>query len=193
MSIVIRGTGSSCPERRLTNADLESLVDTSDAWIVSRTGIRERRMLPPDEATSHMATRAARAALEMAGVGTDEIDLIVVSTVTPDTFTPATANHVHGNLCQGRAIPSQHGKSSIPTRSPWAGAAPSTCGRFRVPAPIWRTTGSDSRPVSMSSLPAASGTSCGSLRTPPPGGARSWCFATSRRGPSSGSMWTARS
>ena len=106
MSIVIRGTGSSYPERRLTNADFESMLDTTDAWIVARTGIRERRMLPPDEATSDIATRAARAALEMAGVGTDEIDLIVVATISPDNFTPATANHVHRNLCRGRAIPS---------------------------------------------------------------------------------------
>ena len=106
MSVVIRGTGSSCPERRLTNADLAKRVDTTDEWIVTRTGIRERRVLPPDEATSDLATRAAQKALEQSGIDADQLDLIAVATVTPDTLTPSTANRVQKNLCRGRAIPS---------------------------------------------------------------------------------------
>ncbi len=104
--IAIRGTGSSVPDARLTNADLEKLVETSDEWILSRTGIRERRMLSPDEATSDIATRAGQAALEMAGLGPGDLDLVIVATLTPDMFTPSTANLVQRNLGGGRSIPS---------------------------------------------------------------------------------------
>ncbi len=106
MSIVIRGTGSGLPERRLTNADFERWVDTSDEWIVARTGIHERRMLAPDQATSDMATLAARNALENAGIDAEGLDLIVVATLTPDTLTPSAANLVHRNLLKGRSVPS---------------------------------------------------------------------------------------
>jgi 3-oxoacyl-[acyl-carrier-protein] synthase-3 len=106
MSVVIRGTGSDLPQRELTNADLEKLVETSDEWIRSRTGIRTRHVLAPDEATSDIATRAGRRALEAAGVSATDIDLIVVSTLTPDTLTPSASNLVQANLCPGSGIPS---------------------------------------------------------------------------------------
>ena len=105
MSVLIRGTGSALPERVISNADLERLIDTNDEWIVTRTGIRERRMLAPEEATSDIVTRAAQRALEQAGLTAKDLDLIIVATCTPDTFTPATANHVHRNLCRGFTIP----------------------------------------------------------------------------------------
>lgn len=93
-TVSIVGTGSYVPERVLTNAELEKLVETSDDWITSRTGIKERRIAAPGEHTSHMAAKAARRAMEQAGVVAEEIDLILVGTVTPDTFFPSTACHV---------------------------------------------------------------------------------------------------
>jgi 3-oxoacyl-[acyl-carrier-protein] synthase III len=87
----ILGTGCYVPERVLSNADLERMVDTSDQWIVERTGIRERRIAGPDETTSTMATIAARRACEDASLAPDEIDLILVATVTPDFITPSAA------------------------------------------------------------------------------------------------------
>ena len=87
----IRSVGRFLPERRLTNKDLEEMVDTSDEWIVTRTGIRERRILQPGLGNSHMAVPAAMECLERAGVGPGEIDAIIVGTVTPDMFFPATA------------------------------------------------------------------------------------------------------
>ena len=80
----ITGLGSYLPERVLSNADLEKLVDTSDEWIYPRTGIKERRIAAADECTSHMGARAARKALAAAGVGAGDIDLILVATMTPD-------------------------------------------------------------------------------------------------------------
>lgn len=100
----IAGTGSYVPERVLTNADLEKMVDTTDEWILSRTGIRERRIAAPAEATSHMATKAAQRAMEAAGITADQIDLIIVATITPDTFFPSTACHVQRNLGATRAV-----------------------------------------------------------------------------------------
>jgi 3-oxoacyl-[acyl-carrier-protein] synthase-3 len=90
-TVSIIGTGSYVPERVLTNRDLEQMVETSDDWIRTRTGIRERRIAAADEATSDMATKAALAAMQQAEVAPEEIDLIVVATVTPDMFFPATA------------------------------------------------------------------------------------------------------
>jgi len=87
----ITGVGMSFPERRLTNADLEKMVDTDDAWIVERTGIRERRLVEPGTGASHHGALAARQALEHAGVTAAEVDLIIVPTVTPDMVFPATA------------------------------------------------------------------------------------------------------
>jgi 3-oxoacyl-[acyl-carrier-protein] synthase-3 len=79
------------PPRKLTNADLEKMVQTTDAWIQERTGIRERHMVDPGVATSHMATEAARRLLEQTGTRAEDIDLIIVATVTPDMMFPATA------------------------------------------------------------------------------------------------------
>lgn len=92
--VTIAGTGSYLPERVLTNTELEELVETSDDWIVSRTGIKERRIAADDEFTSHMAAKAAAKALEQADIPADEVDLIIVATITPDTLTPATACYV---------------------------------------------------------------------------------------------------
>jgi len=94
----ILGTGHYVPARVLSNHDLERTVDTSDAWIVERTGIRERRIAAPDEASSDMAAEAARRALEMAGIQATDIDLIVVATVTPDKPLPATAVYVQQKI-----------------------------------------------------------------------------------------------
>jgi len=97
-AVSIVGTGSYVPEKVLTNAELEKMVDTTDEWIVSRTGIKERRIAAEGEFTSHMAANAARRAMEQAGVTAEEIQLIVVATVTPDTFFPSTACHVQRQL-----------------------------------------------------------------------------------------------
>jgi 3-oxoacyl-[acyl-carrier-protein] synthase-3 len=94
----ITGTGSAVPEKVLTNADLEKLVDTTDEWITTRTGIKERRIAAEGEFTSTFATSAAEKALAMAGVPADELDLIVVATVTPDFPFPSTACLVQKNL-----------------------------------------------------------------------------------------------
>lgn len=87
----ITGTGSAVPEKVLTNFDLEKMMDTSDEWIVTRTGIRERRIAAEGEYTSTFAVAAAEKALAAAGVKAEEIDLIVVGTLTPDFPFPATA------------------------------------------------------------------------------------------------------
>ena len=97
-SVSIIGTGSYVPERVLTNAELEKMVETSDEWIVSRTGIRERRIAAKDEFTSDMAANAAKRAIEQAGIEPDEIDLIIVATVTPDMFFPSTACFVQQKI-----------------------------------------------------------------------------------------------
>ncbi len=86
----IVGTGASVPDQVLTNADLERIVSTSDEWIVTRTGISERRIATDSQATSDLAVRAAARALEAAAVDPIDVELIVVSTVTPDTFFPST-------------------------------------------------------------------------------------------------------
>ena len=86
----ITGVGAYAPEKVLTNADLESMIDTSDEWITTRTGIRERRIAAPEQAASDLALPAARQALEAAGVDPKELDLVVVATATPDMLFPAT-------------------------------------------------------------------------------------------------------
>ena len=98
LPVTIAGTGSYLPEKVLTNADLEAMVDTSDEWITSRTGIKERRIAAEDEFTSHMAIKAARNALEQAELDPGELNLIIVATITPDTLTPATACYVQKSL-----------------------------------------------------------------------------------------------
>ena len=94
----IVGTGMYVPDRRLTNAELERLVDTTDAWILDRTGIRERRIAAPDQASSDLALVAARRALEMAGIGPEDVDQVVVATTTPDRFLPSCACTLQAQL-----------------------------------------------------------------------------------------------
>lgn len=90
----ITAVGTYVPERILSNADLERLVDTTDAWIVERTGIRERRILPRGKGSAYMATQAAQQALQKRGLPAEAIDLVIVATVTPEHPFPATANIV---------------------------------------------------------------------------------------------------
>ncbi|MDH3404268.1 MAG: ketoacyl-ACP synthase III, partial [Acidobacteriota bacterium] len=94
----IVGTGMAVPERVVTNADLEKLVDTTDEWIVTRTGIRERRMAAPDEALTDFALPAADRALEMAGVAGTDVDLVICATVSPDRIFPATSCAVQDHI-----------------------------------------------------------------------------------------------
>ncbi|MFT4274998.1 MAG: beta-ketoacyl-ACP synthase III [Rhodopseudomonas sp.] len=95
---VVLGCGAYLPERVLTNEELAQKVDTSDEWIVQRTGIRERHIAADGEFTSHLATKAAQAALDNAGLTADQIDLIVLATSTPDHTFPATAVQVQAAL-----------------------------------------------------------------------------------------------
>ncbi|MGB2705674.1 MAG: beta-ketoacyl-ACP synthase III [Candidatus Omnitrophota bacterium] len=94
----IIGLGKYLPENRLTNKDLEKIVDTTDEWITERTGIKERRIARDDEATSDMAVSAAKKALERARLKPKDIDLIIVATITPDMFFPSTACIVQNKL-----------------------------------------------------------------------------------------------
>jgi len=87
----IIGTGKYAPERILTNAELEQMVETNDEWIVTRTGIRERRIASPEQATSDLALAAAEEALKAAGITADQLDLIVVATITPDMAFPSVS------------------------------------------------------------------------------------------------------
>jgi 3-oxoacyl-[acyl-carrier-protein] synthase-3 len=94
----IIGTGSNAPEKILTNADLEKMVETSDEWITSKTGIKIRHIAAEDEASSDLATIAARSALDKAKISAAEVDMIILGTVTPDKPLPATACFVQDNL-----------------------------------------------------------------------------------------------
>ena len=104
IKVAIAGTGSYVPERVLTNTDLEIMVDTSDEWITTRTGIKERRIAAEDEFTSHMAVKASRKAIEQAGISPSEVELIIVATITPNTLTPATACYVQHELGAHQAV-----------------------------------------------------------------------------------------
>jgi 3-oxoacyl-[acyl-carrier-protein] synthase III len=95
---IITGTGSSLPEKRLTNDELARMVDTNDEWIVQRTGIRERRIAGPGESTATLGTAAARKAIEAAGLEPKEIDLIVCATITPEMVFPSTACFIGADL-----------------------------------------------------------------------------------------------
>lgn len=90
-SAAFLGVGRYAPEKVLTNFDLEKIVDTTDEWIIERTGVRERHIVTDDQAASDLAVPAARNALEAAGVPPEELDLIILGTVTPDFFFPSTA------------------------------------------------------------------------------------------------------
>src|SRR3954449_13038487 len=103
-SVRITGWGRYAPERVLSNADLERLVDTSDEWIRSRTGIRERRIAAPHESTATLAAIAAKRAIAVSGLEPDDIDLILVGTLTPDYWMPATAVLVKEAIGNTRAV-----------------------------------------------------------------------------------------
>jgi hypothetical protein len=94
----IAGTGAYVPEKVLSNLDIEKLVDTSDEWIRERTGIGERRVAAEGEASSDMAVKAAKRALEAAGIGPDDLDMIVVGTISADMPLPACAAFVQQKL-----------------------------------------------------------------------------------------------
>jgi 3-oxoacyl-[acyl-carrier-protein] synthase III len=100
----IIGVGKYLPKKVLTNADLEKMVETSDEWITSRTGIKERHIVAKDEATSDLATKAALEALKDAGIKPADLDLIIIATITPDVTFPATACFVQANLGAKNAI-----------------------------------------------------------------------------------------
>ncbi len=102
-SCSITGVGSYVPEKIVTNHDLEKLVDTSDEWITTRTGIKERRLAAADEFTSDLGTKAALRAMKMAGVTADQIDLIIVATITPDMPFPSTAALIQKKIGAHRA------------------------------------------------------------------------------------------
>jgi 3-oxoacyl-[acyl-carrier-protein] synthase III len=94
----ILGTGTALPDKVVTNADLEKLVETSDRWITERTGIKERRQAAPDETTSTLSVKASRQALEMAGITPKDLDLIICSTISPDMPLPSTASFIQREL-----------------------------------------------------------------------------------------------
>src|SRR6266699_512283 len=98
MRAAILGTGHSYPEGILTNADLEKIVETSDEWITTRTGIKQRRKAAPGEYTSLFAVRAARQAIERARLDPADIDLVLCATVTPDQILPSTACIIQAEL-----------------------------------------------------------------------------------------------
>ncbi|OGP64397.1 MAG: 3-oxoacyl-ACP synthase [Deltaproteobacteria bacterium RBG_13_53_10] len=102
--IGLLGTGSFVPERVLSNTDLEKILDTNDEWIYRRTGIRERRIAAPDVNASDLAKEASLRAIEMAGLSPKDIDLIVMTTMTPDTCCPAGANWLEAKLGADRAV-----------------------------------------------------------------------------------------
>ena len=101
---VVVGVGSCLPERRVSNADLEKIVDTTDEWIVQRTGIRARHIAAEGETTSMLATKAAQRALDAAGLGPNDIDLIVMGTSTPDYTFPSAATQVQAALGMTRGV-----------------------------------------------------------------------------------------
>lgn len=103
--VKVAGTGCYLPEKRLTNADLEKLVHTNDEWIVQRTGMHERRVAAPNQATSDLCLIAAQRALENAQMKPEDIDMIIVATVTPDTIFPSTACRLQHGI-GAREVPS---------------------------------------------------------------------------------------
>lgn len=95
---IVAGTGACLPEKILTNADMAKIVDTSDEWILERTGIAQRHIAAEGETTSDLGFRASVAALEAAGIAADDLDLIVMATTTPDDTFPAAATHIQRRL-----------------------------------------------------------------------------------------------
>ena len=103
-SVYITGLGSYLPERVLSNRDLEAMVETSDEWIVSRTGMKERRIAAAEEFPSDMGAKAALKALQSANVAPEEIDLLIVATMSPDYITPSTAGLIQAQIGAVRAV-----------------------------------------------------------------------------------------
>ena len=104
MNARITATAHNTPDNVMTNFDLEKLVDTSDEWIQSRTGIVQRHIVSKDEASSDISTRIAQSLIKKRGISSDEIDLIIIGTVTPDHFTPSTAALVQKNIIRARML-----------------------------------------------------------------------------------------
>lgn len=104
MPMHIQGTGSYLPPRVLHNRDIEKILDTTDEWITQRTGIKERRMADPEVAASDLALEACRSALEKAGKKVEEVELIIMATITPDTHCPAGANWLQAKLNAPQAV-----------------------------------------------------------------------------------------
>jgi 3-oxoacyl-[acyl-carrier-protein] synthase-3 len=102
--VAIKGTGSCAPERVVPNSYFEKILDTSDEWITTRTGIKERRMIEKGQAMSDLATPASVSALQMAGISADELDLIVIGTSTADMLTPSAACMVQHQLGAKKAV-----------------------------------------------------------------------------------------
>lgn len=102
--IGVLGTGSFVPERVLSNFDLEKILNTNDEWIYKRTGIKERRIAARDDNASDLARKASLRAMEMAGISARDLDLIIMTTMTPDTACPAGANWLEAKLGAGRAV-----------------------------------------------------------------------------------------
>ena len=98
IGVKISGTGSYLPDKILTNEDLEKFVDTSDEWITTRTGIKERRIASNTQSTSDLASAAAIDAMSDAGIKSEDVDLIIVATISPDAFFPSTACYVQKNI-----------------------------------------------------------------------------------------------
>jgi 3-oxoacyl-[acyl-carrier-protein] synthase-3 len=103
-SVEIVSTGRFLPDRIVTNLDMESIVETSDEWIFARTGIRERRIAPPEMTAAHMGAGAARVALERAGLEPADVDVLIVSTATPDRLLPATACDIQALIGATKAV-----------------------------------------------------------------------------------------
>src|SRR5256885_13907366 len=116
----ILSTGHSYPEGILTNADLEKIVETSDEWITTRTGIKQRRKAAPDEYTSQFAVRASQEAIERAGIDPSDIDLILCATVTPDQILPSTACLIQAQLGANKAARSEERRVGKECRSRWS-------------------------------------------------------------------------
>ncbi|KKL81894.1 hypothetical protein LCGC14_1990190, partial [marine sediment metagenome] len=104
INVMIKSTGSYLPEKVLSNKDLENIVDTTDEWITTRTGIKTRRLAAEDEATSDLAFEAAKVALQRAEISPEEVDLIIVGTISPDNFFPSTGCLVQNKLGAKNAV-----------------------------------------------------------------------------------------
>jgi len=167
---VIRGFGAALPKRVLSNAELESMVDTSDEWIVQRTGIRQRYIAGEGETTASLGEAAGRAALDKAGLTAADIDVIIVATSTPDNTFPATAVNIqnrlgmhHGFAFDVQAVCS--GFVYAVTTAAWPGASSSSA---RKPSRA-SSTGPTARPACCSATARAP--SCSRRRkgrAPPP-------------------------